>query len=275
MENKIEIKNITKEFEEKKDSFRALNNVSLNIKKGEFISILGPSGCGKSTLLSIVEGLSEPTQGEVLIDGKVVHGPGLDRAVVFQNYSLFPWMTAKRNIAYGIEQVDKQLSRKERNQKAEDYLEKVKLSDYGNKYPLQLSGGQQQRVAIARALAMNTEILLMDEPFGALDPRTRHSLQKLLLKLWKSDFSGKKTVLFVTHDIDEAIYLSDRIVLMKPNPGEIYEILDVPFARPRKRDKILLTDEYRSLKYKLTSLFREIEDETDKGVEKYTGKEAV
>ncbi len=259
--SKIEIKNISMDYVEKNSRFTALKDVSFSIEKGEFVSILGSSGCGKSTLLSILDGLRKPIQGDVYIDGKKVVGPRKDRGVVFQNYSLFPWMTARKNVIYGIDQTEKSLSRKERVEKADAFLEKVQLAEYKNKFPLQLSGGQQQRVAIARALAMNTEILLMDEPFGALDPKTRVSLQKLLLSLWRNDGDNKKTVVFVTHDVDEAIYLSDRIVVMHPNPGRVYKDVTVPFVRPRDRDTLILTKEYQALRQEVVSLFDQQQEE--------------
>lgn len=253
--SKIEIRNISMDYVEKNTRFTALQNVSLTIEKGEFVSLLGSSGYGKSTLLSILEGLRSPVEGEVYIDGERVTGPGENRAVVFQNYSLFPWMTAKKNVVYGIEQTARTLSRQERQARAEKFLQKVELTDYQNKFPLQLSGGQQQRVAIARALAMDTEILLMDEPFGALDPRTRVSLQKLLLSLWRSEEDEKKTVVFVTHDVDEAIYLSDRIIVMQSNPGRIYREVHVPFPRPHDHDALIGTKEYQQFRSELVELF--------------------
>ena len=264
--SKIEIRNISMDYVEKNTRFTALKNVSLSIEKGEFVSILGSSGCGKSTLLSILEGLRKPAEGEVYIDEKIVTGPGKDRGVVFQNYSLFPWMTAKRNVIYGIEQTAKSLSHQERRERAEAFLDKVELTPYQNKFPLQLSGGQQQRVAIARALAMDTEILLMDEPFGALDPRTRVSLQKLLLSLWRSEQGEKKTVVFVTHDVDEAIYLSDRIIIMRPNPGRIYQEVHVPFQRPRDRDTLINTKAYRQFRSDVVELFYYAEAEREEAV---------
>lgn len=253
--NNIEIRNISMDYVGKNSRFTALKNVSLSIEKGEFVSILGSSGCGKSTLLSMIEGLRKPAEGEIYINGKQVTGPGKDRSIVFQNDSLFPWMTAKRNVLYGIEQTEKKLSRDQQRERAERFLDKVELTQYQNKFPMQLSGGQQQRVAIARALAMDTDILLMDEPFGALDPRTRASLQKLLLSLWRSEKGEKKTVVFVTHDVDEAIYLSDRIVIMQPNPGRIYREVLVPFKRPRDRDLLLNTEEYKDFRSKVLETF--------------------
>ena len=203
--SKIEIRNLTVDYIEKKKNFTALKNVSFPINDGEFVSIIGASGCGKSTLLSVLEGINKPAEGEVLIDGEKVNGTGSNRSVVFQHYSLFPWMTTRKNVAFGIQQVRKELSRTQRLQVADEFLDKVGLSEFRNKYPSQLSGGMQQRAAIARALAMDTEILLMDEPFSALDAKNRIALQELLLKLWEGENSeNKKTVVFVTHDIDEA-----------------------------------------------------------------------
>ncbi|MGN0613091.1 MAG: ABC transporter ATP-binding protein, partial [Porcipelethomonas sp.] len=218
----IAIQNLTVDYKEKNKSFTALEDVSFTVNSGEFVSIIGSSGCGKSTLLSIVEGINKPTKGCITIDGKEIEDTGTDRGVVFQHYSLFPWMTARKNIAFGIKQVHKGLKSSERLRIADEFLDKVGLSDFKNKYPCQLSGGMQQRVAIARALAMDTDILLMDEPFGAIDAKNRTILQELLLKLWEGDGSEeKKTVMFVTHDIDEAILLSDRIVLMSAHPGRV------------------------------------------------------
>ena len=261
--SKIEVRNVSMDYVEKNTRFTALKDVSLTIEEGEFVSILGSSGCGKSTLLSVIGGLRKPAGGEVRINGTKVTGPGKDRGVVFQNYSLFPWMTVKRNVIYGLDQTARDLTRQQRKERAENFLSKVELSSCQNKYPLQLSGGQQQRVAIARALAMDTEILLMDEPFGALDPRTRVELQKLLLSLWRSDGDKKKTVVFVTHDVDEAIYLSDRIVIMQPDPGRVFKEVRVPFERPRDRDALIGTSEYQQLRSELMDLFYHTEPEKE------------
>ena len=237
--SKIEINNLTVDYTEKKNRFTALKNVSFSIEDGEFVSVIGSSGCGKSTLLSILEGINTPTAGEILINGEPIRGTGTDRGVVFQHYSLFPWMTARKNVAFGIKQVNKDASRTERLKIADEFLEKVGLESFKNKYPSQLSGGMQQRVAIARALAMDTDILLMDEPFGAIDAKNRTILQELLLELWEGDGTGaRKTVVFVTHDIDEAILLSDKIVMMTANPGQVYSEIKVPFDRPRNRAEL-------------------------------------
>ena len=242
--SKIEVRDLTVEYGEK-DKTLALDHVSFNVEAGEFVTIIGSSGCGKSTLLSVLEGLHEPTSGQVLIDGNPIKGPGPERAVVFQHYSLFPWQTALGNVAFGIKQSHKQLSRKECRKRAAEVLRKVGLEGFGGKYPNQLSGGMQQRVAIARALAADSDILLMDEPFGAIDAKNRTLLQDFLIDIWEGEpTQEKKTVLFVTHDIDEAIFLADRIILMSSHPGQVYEEYRVPLPRPRKRAEIMDDPEY-------------------------------
>ena len=256
---KIEIKNLSKEYTEKGHIFKALDNVSLSVNDGEFVSVIGPSGCGKSTLLSIIEGINTATEGAVFIDGREVHDTGLDRGVVFQQYSLFPWMSARKNVRLGIKQCFSDIDKKEQYRRADEYLDKVGLAAMKDKFPMQMSGGQRQRVAIARALAMDTEILLMDEPFGAIDTKNRTDLQELLLDLWEGTGKDgrKKTILFVTHDIDEAIFLSDRIVMMLPEPGRIHKELEVPFERPRDRRSLVGTMEYNRFRNELVSLFYE------------------
>ena len=254
--NKIEIDNISLTYHTGKTSFQALSNVSFNIQDGEFVSIIGSSGCGKSSLLGILEGLTAPTSGQVRINGKDIQGPGKERSVVFQQYALFPWMTAEKNVAFGLKQVKPDLSRKERLELANVYLQKVGLAEAGKKYPRDMSGGMQQRVAIARALAMDTEILLMDEPFGAVDAKNRVILQELLLKLWEGDGNQKKkTVVFVTHDVDEAILLSDRIIMMKANPGQVNKEIKVPLPRPRNRSELVKTQEYSQILNEIMALF--------------------
>ena len=250
----ISVSGITKQFVLKERTITAVDNISLSIQDGNFITVVGPSGCGKSTLLSILEGINTPTEGEILINGEPVTGTGADRGVVFQHYSLFPWMTARKNVAFGIKQVNKTATRAERYQLADEFLEKVGLERFKNKYPSQLSGGMQQRVAIARALAMDTDILLMDEPFGAIDAKNRTILQELLLELWENA-TPRKTVVFVTHDIDEAIFLSDKIVMMTANPGRVYREIKVPFERPRNRVELVQTKEYNKFRNELLAMF--------------------
>ena len=203
---KIHIKDVSFEYIDKKSKYEALSNVSLDIKEGEFVCLLGSSGCGKSTLLSLLSGMNKATSGVINVDNHEIEGPGIDRAVVFQHYSLFPWLTAKGNVLFGIKQNGKNYSKKERSELADSYLDSVGLSYAKDKYPSQLSGGMQQRVAVARALALESEILLFDEPFGAIDPKLRLELQELVSRL---SVEKKKTVVFVTHDIDEAILLAD------------------------------------------------------------------
>ena len=256
--NKIEVKNLYAEYEDKNGKFLALKDVSFNVKEGEFVSIIGSSGCGKSTLLSILQGINFPSAGTAAIDGNIITGPSTNRGVVLQHYSLFPWMSARANVAFGLKQVNKKMPRKERYKTADIFLKKVGLSGFGHKNPYKLSGGMQQRVAIARALAMNTDILLMDEPFGAIDAKNRSNMQDLLLSLWEGDGkSAKKTVVFVTHDIDEAIFLSDRIIMLTNSPGQVAKEFDVPFVRPRIHAALREINSYIHLRNMLMALFYE------------------
>ena len=253
---KIEVKHLTVNYAEKNREFTALRDVNFTVEEGEFVSVIGASGCGKSTLLSVLEGLYKQADGEIQISGKPLEGTGKERGVVFQHYSLFPWMKTRKNIAFGIAQVRKDLSKKQRLELADTFLEKVGLAGFGGKYPSQLSGGMQQRAAIARALAMDTEILLMDEPFSAIDAKNRIVLQELLLKLWEGDGTEpRKSVVFVTHDIDEAILLSDKIVVLTAHPGTVAEIIPVPFERPRDRQKLVQSPEYGKFRSRLLKLF--------------------
>ncbi|MDN3354105.1 ABC transporter ATP-binding protein [Actinomadura sp. DC4] len=205
-----------------------LNDISFTMYEGEIVSVVGLSGCGKTTLLRIVGGLLEPDEGTVRVDGDAVSGPGLDRAIVFQQPSLLPWRNALRNVEFGLEL--KKAGKSVRTEKARDALGLVGLRDYEKYYPKQLSGGMQQRVGLARALAVEPEILLMDEPFSALDAQTREELQMELLDLHAQT---KKTIMFVTHDLDEAIYLSDRVLVLLPHPGRVHAVVDVDLPRPR------------------------------------------
>ncbi len=209
--------------------FLALDTVSLRVERGEFIAIVGPSGCGKSTLLLLVNGLLHPTSGRILLNGRPVTAPGPDRALVFQEFALLPWRTVLQNVELGLEVTGR--SPAERRAVARENLRLVGLSAFERHYPHQLSGGMRQRVGIARALSVGPEVLLMDEPFGALDAQTRQIMGAELLRIWERD---RKTILFVTHDIDEAIYLADRVVVMSASPGRVLEIL--PIALPRPRD---------------------------------------
>ncbi|MGB3908386.1 MAG: ABC transporter ATP-binding protein [Methanomethylovorans sp.] len=228
---KVEIKNITRIFrKEDAPEVLALDNVSLHVDDKEFVCFLGPSGCGKTTLLRIIAGLDTPDSGEILLDGDKITIPDPKRGMVFQEYSLFPWRNVTDNIIFGLEM--KGVTRKKAIEDAEKYLELVGLTQFKDSYPYELSGGMRQRVAIARALANEPEVLLMDEPFGALDAQTRNSLQHQLLEIWNKKHI---TVLFVTHSVDEAVFLADRIVVMSARPGKIKEIIKVDLPRPRIR----------------------------------------
>ncbi|NLF80855.1 MAG: ABC transporter ATP-binding protein [Clostridia bacterium] len=248
----IDISHVSFAYKDHHQTDLVLRDVDLHIRDGEFVCIIGHSGCGKSTLLNLVAGLLLPDGGRVELSGRPIDGPGTDRAMVFQHYSLFPWMTAKNNVVFGIRQAKKTLKKNQALRLAQEYLQKVGMEQAGGKYPYQLSGGMQQRVAIARALAMDSPILLLDEPFGALDAKRRAELQQLLAELWDAG-SRRKTVLFVTHDIDEALLLADRIVFMRP--GKIEAELKVPYARPRLHEEISGAASYESLKAELLDLF--------------------
>ncbi|MEC0370159.1 ABC transporter ATP-binding protein [Paenibacillus chibensis] len=225
---KIKIENLRKTYPVRNGEVIALNDANLDIMPNEFISVVGPSGCGKTTLLNIIAGLEQATSGKVEVDGKIVTGPGKDRGVVFQQYALFPWKTVIKNIEFGLKL--RGYSKAERREKAEQYLEYVNLKDFAHAYPKELSGGMKQRVAIARAYAVQPEVLLMDEPFGALDAQTRAQLQEDLLKTWQTE---KKTCFFITHDVEEAVILGQRVVIMSARPGRIKEIIDVDIPYPR------------------------------------------
>jgi NitT/TauT family transport system ATP-binding protein len=251
--SKIEIQNLSISYTTANTEFLALSGVNATIETGEFVCIIGPSGCGKSTLLSVLEGLVQPSSGQVLIDGVPVKGTGPERAVVFQQYTLFPWMSAKQNVIFGMKQVRHDLSPAQFDPVAEEFLEKVGLHGVSDKLPDELSGGMRQRVAIARALAVNPRILLMDEPFGAIDAKTRLILQELLLSLWSAD-KQKKTIVFVTHDIDEALLMSDKIMFMEPK--KISDAIPVPLPRPRNKEALLdHNEEYRAIRAQLVALF--------------------
>ncbi|MBQ7927896.1 MAG: ABC transporter ATP-binding protein [Methanobrevibacter sp.] len=229
----IEVKNINKSFESKKtDKLSVLEDINLTINDGELVCLLGPSGCGKTTLLRLIAGLDHPTSGEIVANGEVVKKPSGDRAVIFQQYSLFPWLTVLQNVTFGLE-MTKKGSKEENVKAAERYLQSVGLIDFKDSYPHELSGGMKQRVAIIRSLLNHSPILLMDEPFSALDMQNRHKLQEQLIGVWKR---FENTIVFVTHDVDEAVYLADKIVILDKNPGRIAKIVDVDIERPRKRE---------------------------------------
>lgn len=232
-----------------------LQNISLSIREGEFLSLLGPSGSGKTTLLRLLAGLEHPDIGRVVCRGQVVNGPGMDRGMVFQGYSLFPWMSLTQNILLAIDRVNPAMSRLEKRELADDYLRLVGLADAAAKYPYELSGGMQQRGAIARALALGSSFLLLDEPFGALDPVNRMRLQDLLTGIWANS-SPSRTVVFVTHDVDEALYLGDRVVILGAAPGRVIAEIGIDFPRPRRRQTYFKTEAFRELRDQVLDHFR-------------------
>jgi len=232
------------------DKTLALQATDLDVAENDFITILGPSGCGKSTLLRIVAGLDRQTGGEVMPEGRRIDGPGADRGMVFQSYTLFPWLSVRDNVCFGL--AERGLPRAQQLEQARDFLAKVGLKGFDHHYPKQLSGGMQQRTAIARALANDPRMLLMDEPFGALDHQTRELMQELLLGIWEAQ---RKTVLFVTHDIDEAVFMGSRVVVMSARPGRIKLDREVPIAHPRHYS-IKTSREFSELKAELTEQVR-------------------
>jgi ABC-type nitrate/sulfonate/bicarbonate transport system ATPase subunit len=232
------------------DQTLALQATDLDVAENDFITILGPSGCGKSTLLRIVAGLDQQTAGEVLLDGRRIDGPGADRGMVFQSYTLFPWLTVRENVCFGL--VERRLPRSQQLEIADAFIAKVGLRGFENHFPKQLSGGMQQRTAIARALANGPRMLLMDEPFGALDHQTRELMQELLLGIWEGE---RKTVLFVTHDIDEAVFMGSRVVVMSARPGRIKLDRVVELPHPRHYS-VKTTPAFAALKAELTEQVR-------------------
>lgn len=248
---KLEVRNVSKTYRKGDRSLPVLESLSLTVPELEFLVLLGPSGCGKSTLLRIIDGIESCDSGQIILDGQDVTGTtGHGRGMVFQSFELFPWRTALDNVAFGLEVAG--MARKERLEAARECINLVGLSGFENAYPHELSGGMQQRVGIARALAIKPSILLMDEPYGALDVQTRDLLQDELLNIWERE---KKTVIFVTHSIEEALYLADRIVVMSPRPGRIEKIINVPFERPR-RDSIKADPEFLRMRRQIWELLK-------------------
>ena len=266
-ESQISLRHISKMFPGRKgwlnkltgqasSDFVAIEDINLDIEHNTFVSIIGPSGCGKSTLLDIIAGLSTATSGEVLINGQLVDKPGSDRGMVFQNYALMPWMTVKDNIKFAVETVFPKISAQQQQRVIKENIQLVGLTGAENKHPHELSGGMRQRVGIARALAINPQILLMDEPFGALDALTRGFLQDEIERIWEQQ---RKTAIMITHSIDEALLLSDRIIMMTKGPAaRIDQVLEVPFPRPRDRTTVENHPEYHKLKQEMEDhLYRE------------------
>jgi NitT/TauT family transport system ATP-binding protein len=256
MAPKIEIDHVEKYYRKlgkgsHVDLVHALRDVNLTIGEGEFVSLLGPSGCGKTTLLKALDGLVPYDRGEIRVSGNQITGPGRDRAFVFQNFALFPWRTVLGNVVFPLESAGK--PKQEREDLARRYIDMVGLTKFIEHHPHELSGGMQQRVGIARALAVNPEILLMDEPFGALDAQTRELMQIELLGIWERT---RKTVVFVTHSVDEAIFLSQRIAVFSSHPGTIVQILDVPFAHPRSEGNVKLDPKFAELRFQIWEMLR-------------------
>jgi nitrate ABC transporter ATP-binding subunit len=246
----------------KGESYTVLEGVNLTVQQGEFICLIGHSGCGKSTLLNMVSGFSKPTEGRVSLQGKPIVKPGPDRMVVFQGYALLPWLSAFDNIYLAVNAVYPEKSRAEKNRIVHDHLAMVGLTEAADKKPPEISGGMKQRVAIARALSIRPEVLILDEPFGALDAITKEELQEELLKIWNNN---RCTVLMITHDIDEALFLADRLVMMTNGPAaKIGEIMDIPFPRPRDRSRIMELPEYYKLRnYALDFLYNRFAHDVD------------
>jgi NitT/TauT family transport system ATP-binding protein len=246
----IEIQNVAVEFGAGDKSVLAIESASLDVRAGEFVSVLGPSGCGKSTILNVVAGFVRPTRGRVLLDGLPIIAPGADRGVVFQQPALFPWKTVRQNVMLGPQAAGR--SRGEASETARQFMAMVGLTEFADHYPETLSGGMQQRVGIARALANKPAVLLMDEPFGALDAQTRQLMQEGLLRIWEELHT---TLLFVTHDIEEAIFLADRVILMSARPGRILADIRVPISRPRREEEVL-HPEFLAIKKRCRELIR-------------------
>lgn len=246
----LEVQDLSVRFRSGQETHTALENVSIDVRESEIVILVGPSGCGKSTLLNTVAGLISPSAGRIVVDGTSVVGPGRDRGMVFQAYTLFPWLKVRDNVEFGLKL--RSVPAGERQKTAIRFLELVGLADAANRYPYQLSGGMRQRVAIARALTNDPKVLLMDEPFGALDAQTRVLMQQLLLDIWEH---SHMTILFVTHDIEEAVFLGDRIYVMDTNPGRIATEITVELERPRHFD-IIGTEEFQALRQEIFELIR-------------------
>jgi NitT/TauT family transport system ATP-binding protein len=250
-QGRIELQDLSMAFGSGHRRVLAVDQVSMHVNPGEFVSIIGPSGCGKSTLLNVVAGFTQPTAGRALLDGRPIDGPGADRGVVFQQYSLFPWMSVRKNVEFGLRMQGVAASKRETN--ARTLLGLAGLLAFENHYPDQLSGGMKQRVGIVRALATSPQVMLMDEPFGALDSQTRVVMQQILTNMWQR---LRLSVLFITHDIEEAIFLSDRVYVMTARPGRIKAEIEIPLPRPRTAD-MMSSPAFTQVLHKLRNLIRE------------------
>ncbi|GAB1646534.1 ABC transporter ATP-binding protein [Krasilnikovia sp. MM14-A1259] len=251
MTAKIQFEGVGKAFHARGTTVSALQDIDLTVRSGEFLVIVGPSGCGKSTLLDLLGGLTEPTSGRILVDGVEISGPGLDRGVVFQQYALLPWRTAQSNVEFGLEA--KRVPKRERAARAREYLDLVGLSGFHDRYPHELSGGMKQRVAIARSLAFDPDVLLMDEPFAALDAQTRDGLQDELLRIWEK--TGK-TIVFITHGIEEAVYLGQRVAVMTSRPGRIKRVVEVPLVARSATEDLRSDPAFVHYRHEIWSLLR-------------------
>jgi NitT/TauT family transport system ATP-binding protein len=255
---KISFQQVRKEFVVRgegggpSDRFTALEDITLDVRPGEFLALVGPSGCGKSTLLDLLGGLTAPTSGRILLDGRPIEGPARDRGIVFQQYALFPWRTAAQNVEFGLDIAG--LKAKQRREIARHYLDLVGLTAFADRYPHELSGGMKQRVAIARSLAYDPEVLLMDEPFAALDAQTRETLQGELLRIWRA--TGK-TIIFITHGIDEAVVLGQRVAVMTSRPGRIKHVVEIPEALRNETEDVRSLPEFGPVRHEVWSLLRE------------------
>jgi NitT/TauT family transport system ATP-binding protein len=254
MSAQISFRGVSKTFQVRGESteFTAIENVDLDIGRGEFVVLVGPSGCGKSTLLDLLAGLSEPSAGQILLDGRPVTGPGLDRGIVFQQYALLPWRTAQGNVEFGLEATG--VPRRERAEKARHYLDLVGLTGFEQRHPHELSGGMKQRVAIARSLAYDPEVLLMDEPFAALDAQTRESLQDELLRIWER--TGK-TILFITHGIEEAVYLGQRVAVLTSRPGRVKQVVPIGLESRTTVTDLRSSPEFARYRHEIWSLLHD------------------
>ena len=252
---KLEVKDLTKIYKGTNGEITAIDHVNLSVEESEFVMIVGPSGCGKTTLINMIGGLDKATSGKVILDGHEVEGPGPDRGMVFQGYSLFPWLTVKKNVEFGLKM--RKVPKEERAKKADEYIKLVGLEGFENALPKQLSGGMKQRVAIARTLANEPQMLLMDEPFGALDAQTRVVMQELLSKISRET---KTTILFITHDIDEAVLLGDRIYVMSRRPGTIRDVLSVDLPKERNHECFVLPQFVETKKKIMDMLWQESQD---------------
>jgi NitT/TauT family transport system ATP-binding protein len=263
---KISFEHVRKEFSVRGENggglrrFTALEDITLDVRAGEFLALVGPSGCGKSTLLDLLGGLAVPTSGRILLDGRPIAGPARDRGIVFQQYALFPWRTAAQNVEFGLDIAG--LKARERRDRARHYLDLVGLAAFADRYPHELSGGMKQRVAIARSLAYDPEVLLMDEPFAALDAQTRETLQSELLRIWRT--TGK-TIVFITHGIDEAVVLGQRVAIMTSCPGRIKQVIDVPEELHSETDDVRSLPTFGKTRHEVWSLLREEVLKTQQG----------